>query len=131
MAQLLNMNTDDNLDQVVKFTIESNLYTFRLRYNDRSGWQLSIYDPDLFNIDQYDNTEAKLYGERKLMPNQNFLQFTHGVDTLPKGYLFLIDNEFPDKVDYEIPDRYNLGQGKRFELIYFTKDEFESYSEEV
>ena len=131
MAQIINIDTEDNLDQVIKFTIESRVYVFRLRYNDRSQWQLGIYDADLFNIDLVDNTEAKLYGERRLMPNQDFFKYTHGVSNLPTGYLFLIDNEFPDKFNYKLPDRYDLGQGKRFELIYYTKDEFESYLAEV
>ena len=131
MAQIINIDTEDNLDQVIKFTIESRVYVFRLRYNDRSQWQLGIYDADLFNIDVVDNTEAKLYGERRLMPNQDFFKYTHGVSNLPTGYLFLHDTEFPDKINYKLPDRYDLGQGKRFVLVYFTKDEFESYLAEV
>jgi len=131
MAQVLNIDTEDNLDQVIKVTLENNLYTFRLRYNDRSNWQLGIYDPEIFNISLADNTEAKLYGERKLMPNQNYFKYTNGVDYLPTGYLFLHDTDFPDRYNYKLPDRYDLGQGKRFVLVYFTKTEYESYESEL
>lgn len=125
MPQIINIDTEDNLDQILRVTIESNLYIFRLRYNDRSKWQLSLYDADLYDISLDDNTQAKLYGEKRLMPSQDFFKYTHEVETLPTGYLFLYDTENPAISDIELPDRYNLGQGKRFILVYFTKTEFE------
>ncbi len=123
MAQIINLDTEDNLDQVAKIILDSVLYIIRLRYNDRSGWQLSFYDPDTYNIDLADNSGAKLYGERKLMPNQDFFQHTNGVATLPSGHLFLDDTEYINKESYKLPDRYDLGQGKRFQLIYFSAAE--------
>lgn len=131
MAQYINIDTEDTLDQVVSVTLESNLYIFRLRYNNRSGWQMGIYDADLYSFDVTDNSGAKLYGERKLMPFQNFLKYTHDVENLPTGYLFLYDSEYVDKEDYELPSRYNLGQGNRFVLVYFTASEYEEYLAEV
>lgn len=131
MAQLINIDTDDNLDQVTKVILDGNLYVFRLRYNDRSGWQLGIYDPDIFNNNETDHTAAKLYGERKLMPNQNFFKYTHGLATLPTGYLFLHDTDFPDKYNYKLPERYDLGQDKRFVLVYFSKEEYDELVEEL
>lgn len=130
MAQYINIDTEDNLDQVVKVILEGVVYLFRLRYNDRSGWQLGIYDPDIFNINETDNTEAKLYGERKLMPSQNFFKYTHGVPELPTGYLFLYDSQILEGQEYKLPERYDLGQDKRFVLIYFSKEEYESLIEE-
>lgn len=127
MAQYINIDTEDNLDQVVKVLIEGTVYVFRLRYNDYSGWQLGIYDAEKYNFKEEDNTEAKLYGERKLMPFQNFLKFTHGVTSLPTGYLFLYDTESVEGKGYKLPDRYDLGQNKRFVLIYYSKEEVKSY----
>ncbi len=123
MAQIINLDTEDTLDQVAKIILEGVLYIIRLRYNDRSGWQLSFYDPNIFNIDLADNSSAKLYGERKLMPNQDYFAHTNGVSTLPSGHLFLDDTEYINKASYKLPSRYDLGQGKRFQLIYFTKAE--------
>ena len=131
MAQLINIDTEDNLDQVTEVLFDSVVYSLRLRYNNRSGWQLGVYDTTLFNIDIVDNTEAKLYGERKLMPNENFFKFTHGEPELPTGYLFLHDTEFPDKYNYKLPDRYDLGEGNRFVLVYFTKEEYEGFVQEA
>lgn len=130
MAQYINIDTDDKLDQVIKVILEGTVYLFRLRYNDRSGWQLGIYDPDLFNLNEFDNTAAKLYGERKLMPAQNYFKYTHGVDGLPTGYLFLYDSQILEGQQYKLPERYDLGQGKRFVLIYYTEEEYNSLIEE-
>jgi hypothetical protein len=85
-----------------------------------------LYDPDLFNIESTDNTPAKLYGERRLMPNHNFFKYTHNVSNLPTGYLVLYDTTTPDRYTYKLPDRFDLGQDKRFVLVYLTKDEIEN-----
>ena len=120
MSRKLNLNTDDVTDQTTTVILDSVEYVFRLRFSSRAGWQLSIYDPDLYDYDAVDNTEAKLYGERRLMPNQDFFKFVNGSDSLPTGVLMLFDDNEPSTQDYELPTRYNLGQGKRFTLNYFT-----------
>lgn len=123
MAQIINIDTENNLDQVIKVLIEGNSYIFRLRYNDRSQWQLGVYDPKLYNINAESNIEAKLYGERRLMPNHDFFKYSHSVPTLPTGVLMLYDTLNPDRYTYKLPDRFDLGQDKRFVLVYLTKED--------
>ncbi len=125
MAKFLNLDTDDTPDQYTKIIFDSVVYMLRIRYNDRSGWQLSLYDYDLFDETATDNTEAKIFGETKVMPNQNVFKYANGYDGLPTGYLILSDTDYPDLYNYEYPTRYNLGSGKRFKFVYFTADEYE------
>lgn len=129
MAKYLNINTTDKTDFTTTVLLDGVAYLFRPRYNTRSGWQLGIYDKSLYSKDSNDNSSAKLYGERKLIPRQNFFKFTGGVDTLPTGNLYLYDTEDTGVVEY--PTRYNLGQGKRFVLVYFTKEEIDELNSEV
>lgn len=128
MAKYLNIDTDNQTDQFTKVIIESVVYMVRLRFNYRSGWQMSFYDYDLFDENADDNEDALLYGESKLMPSQNFFKYTNGSESLPTGYLFLYDTNQPDAQEYEYPTRYNLGSGKRFRLVYFTKEQFETFA---
>lgn len=123
MAQYLNVSTEDTTDQILSFIIEGVEYLFRLRFNYRSEWQGALYDPALYDIDAVDNEAAKIYGEKKLMPFQDFLKYADKELTIPAGSIYLIDTEYPESVDYEYPTRYNLGTDSRFVLVYFEEGE--------
>ena len=127
MAKYLNLDTEDTPDQYTKIIFDSVVYILRLRYNNRTGWRLSLYDYNTFDSSLDDNSESQIFGERTLMPNQNIFKYNNGVSSLPTGYLFLYDTEDPDISEYEYPTRYNLGSGNRFKLVYFSKTEYESY----
>jgi len=129
MPRYLNIDTTDKTDVTTTILIESVVYLFRLRYSYRSEWQLGIYDNDTYSSEVSDNSEAKLYGDRKLVPSQDFLKYAKYDDKLPSGNLYLYDTEDPTTEEYEVPSRYNLGQGKRFVLIYYTADEISALLE--
>lgn len=128
MAQYLNIDTTDKTDLITKVILDSVLYIFRLRYSYRSGWQLGIYDSSLYQYDATDNTPAKLYGDRNLVPNQNYLKYVKTTDSLPHGYLAVVDTEEGADVESVLPSRYDLGLGKRFVFVYFTEDEIAEYT---
>ena len=125
MAKFLNINTDDTPDQYTKIIFDSIVYRLRLRYNDRSGWQLSLYDNGTFDETSSDNSGSLIFGETKVMPNQNIFKYKKLENTLPTGTLILSDTDYPDVLNYEYPTRYNLGSGKRFKFVYFSEGEFE------
>ena len=70
-----------------------------------------------------------MYGDRKLVPNQNYLKYAYAYDNLPKGFLTLYDTDPSVTGEVEMPSRYDLGLGNRFVLVYFTEDEVAELSE--
>lgn len=122
----LNFDVDElNLDQYIDYNLDSVIYKFRIRYNPRSGWQLSIYDPEVFDPRVVNNRAAKLYGERKMMPFQNILKNSVS-PYIPQGYLALIDTEFTNFQNYIPPTYDNIGSDQRFVLVYSSKSEMEA-----
>ncbi|AUR92161.1 hypothetical protein NVP1170O_048 [Vibrio phage 1.170.O._10N.261.52.C3] len=108
-------------NQTSKLILDNVEYVFHVYYNSRiDGWYASFYDPELYSSDQTDNSLALIYGGRRLMPNQDVFGRIKNLP-LPKGALVCIDtllSEYPPKVGKD-----NFGNGKQYELIYFTEDE--------
>lgn len=121
MAKELNID-GSNYDQTFSQIIDNILYIFHIYYNKRSGWYLSVYDSDLYNEDSDDNTEALIYGGRKLMPNQSLFKMVSD-DRLPTGALFCVDTDLKDITDKGQVVIDNFGIGKRYRLVYFPLSE--------
>ncbi|AGH32167.1 hypothetical protein VPHG_00100 [Vibrio phage 11895-B1] len=126
--QYLNLTTADYLtDQYRKFLMEGTQYVVRLRYNPRSGWQLALYDPTLFDPESYQNTEALLLGEKKLTPFQNFFNVRQP-NNVPQGYLTLFDSEYTGIKTFRMPEINEIGNDLRYKLAYFTETEITELS---
>lgn len=114
--------------------LDSVEYIFHIYWNDSlakrgfsdSGWYLSIYNPSLFDLQDLtaDQSPALLRGGIKIMPNALLLEEEDESTGLPSGYLGCMDNtpEKGAKEDFKVT-LDNFGTGKRFELVYFTKQE--------
>ena len=126
-----------NYNQLFSVILDSVEYLFHLSWNNAlskrgfrdSGWELTIYDPTLFDINDFLNSgeaqyEALIQGATKLMPNTQILNNSY-FTKLPTGVLFCGDRS-PEKGLSD--DEYyigldNFGVGKRFDLYYTTREE--------
>ena len=114
------LGIDNSLpNQYSRLFIDNVNYILGIYYSTRmDGWYLTFYDYNLFDPSKDDNSEALLYGGIRLMPNQDCLSLV--IDKrLPTGYLIPVDTLDADKPPRIGKD--NLGTGKRFELVYFSK----------
>lgn len=129
-----------NYNQIFPVVLDSVEYMFHLGWNNAeakrgfrdSGWELSIYDSSLLNIDTFLSSgdaqyNALIQGEVKLMPNQQILNRAY-FKKLPSGILFCGDR-YPEEglsdEEYYI-GLDNFGSGKRFDLYYTTEEELSS-----
>ena len=122
MAKQLNVN-GDNYDQFFTQILDNVEYTLHVYYNSRSGWYISFYESALFVEDAVDNTEALIYGGRKLMPNQDVFGRIYD-DRLPTGFLYCVDSTLSDITEQVQLTVDNFGKGKRYNLVYFAEREF-------
>lgn len=123
MAIEINIDTTNKPDSYIEMPFDDKQFILRLRYNPRSGWKLSLYDPTLFKRDILtDNTTAKVYGEVAVMPLQDSFKFISNT-SLPQGQLILLDNEARKPSDFKYPEENEIGVNKRFSLYYFPVGE--------
>jgi len=117
MTIALNVN-GDILDRVYSFKIEGNKYYFHVRYNQRvSSWQVCLYDSE---NNPLDNPDAELLLDLgRMMPN-SALTWLYG---LFSGEIVCVDT-IGDKADV-VKD--NFGDGKQYQLVYFTEEETDTY----
>ena len=121
MSKQLNID-GDNYDQFFSQIIDNVEYILHVYYNHRSGWYVSFYDATLYKESAVENSEALIYGGRKLMPNQQVL-LRISDDRLPKGLLYCVDTEVSPTEDQVQLTIDNFGVGRRYNLIYFTEGE--------
>jgi len=110
MASILNTNNALN-NQIQDFQIEGITYRINTYWNVRSGWYVSIFDQDGIDI---------LTG-LLCVPDYNLTWRYSRAGGLFPGDLWVIDNE-PTKGEPVI-NQGDFGDGKRFQLIYFTQTE--------
>lgn len=138
----------------IKFQVDGNVYRNRFKeildgveylflvyWNDslktrgfiNSGWYIDIYNPDLYDYEKDDNTEALILGGQKLMPNSNILK-NFRLEDLPSGDLLCIDTLIGEdrKLNQEV-DINTFGENRRYELWYYSEGElsqdFEDFTE--
>ncbi|AUR93497.1 hypothetical protein NVP1187O_184 [Vibrio phage 1.187.O._10N.286.49.F1] len=126
-----------NYNQLFSVILDSVEYLFHLSWNNalskrgfrESGWELTIYDPALFDINDFLDSgeaqyEALIQGATKLMPNTQILNNAYFTE-LPTGVLFCGDRSSEQGLSDE--EYYigldNFGVGKRFDLYYTTEEE--------
>jgi hypothetical protein len=112
MAYELNFDTDNIINQTKKFNIESKVYNIHCYYNYRSGWYLGLYS---------DVKEAIKLGVR-MMPGGLFFDDTD----LFSGVFICVDTDVDS--ENEVITRDNFGQGKRYQIWYFTETDIKNYS---
>lgn len=122
MASILNID-GTNYNQYFTQTLDSEEYILHVYYNRRSGWYISFYDSDLFDEEETDNSDALIYGGRKLMPNQDVLGRVVDEDNLPQGALYCVDTDIRDTSEQETVTKGTFGSGNRYNLVYFTEEE--------
>jgi hypothetical protein len=121
MAKILNIN-GTNYNQYFTQILDNQEYVVHIYYNTRSGWYISFYDPDIYESSSVDNTEALIYGGRKLVPNQEILLRVID-DRLPQGSLFCYDTNLRETSKQSSIVLDNFGSNKRYQVIYFTEEE--------
>lgn len=125
MPNVLNIDGED-YNQFFSQIIDSVEYILHVYYNSRSGWYISFYDADLYDETATDNSEALIYGGRKLMPNQNVLKRVYD-ERLPSGALSCLDLEYTEIKDLPEVKDGTFGEGYRYRLVYFTEEEVAEY----
>lgn len=113
MAVTLNVDSAE-LNQIQEYQLEGVTYKIQSRWNDRSGWEISIFDEDSVAI--LTSLTAK--------PNQNLTWRYSREGGLFTGDIWVLDNFLGGDESEEI-DENNFGQGRRFILMYLTKTEME------
>ena len=124
MAVSLNINTDnDQLNQSQNFNIEGIVYIIKARFNSSrkvgdsnrdGGWYISLYDVD---------SNPMLTGIR-CMPNRDMFKLSLD-PPLFTGTVYCVDTELDPANNFINLD--NFGQGKRYQLWYFSKEELDSF----
>lgn len=127
MAVSLNINTDnDQLNQKQRFNIEGRIYILRTYFNSRKN----IGDPDRsggWYIGLYDVDDVAILTGLKLLPNRDMF-FRSSDTTIFTGSIFCVDT-IDDNTD-SVLDLDNFGQGKRYQLWYFTREELDDFNED-
>jgi hypothetical protein len=117
------LNVDGtNPNQIVEFQIEGVNFYFHVRWNERMGWVMSIYDSD--NNPATDSSLTPLLGGLKCMPNGLMTWRYSRSGGLFSGDILVLDTE--SDINGEIT-RDNFGQNLRFVPTYFTEDELSEY----
>lgn len=121
MAVSLNTNTEnDQLNQKQSFSIEGVSYIIRTYFNSRKldsdlerggGWYVSLHDSD----------DIPIVTGLKLMPSRSMFNRVTNPAKLFTGHVICIDT-LP-QTSYNALDLDNYGQGKRYQLWYFTEQE--------
>lgn len=113
MALSLNMNTDNSYNVKQSFTLNGEQYILRLYWNVRSGWYLRIASDE----------DVEIVGV-KVMPNKILLQQHQYLNPFNGGQLVCVDTDPQEGVFIE---KDNVGEGKRYQIWYYTQEELRSY----
>lgn len=114
-------------NDVRDFLIEGRTFYTHQVWNTRMGWSISIYNLDPTKPDINGATVTPIIAGLKAMPNGGltWLYNTRSGSELFSGDIIVFDTEGGDINTKILKD--DLGQGKRFQLIYFTKEELEKF----
>lgn len=123
-----------NYNQIFSIVLDAKEYVFHVYWNNslakrkfsKSGWYLNIHKAEGFIWEDLrePNNESLLQGGIKIMPLSDVFH-TYNVPEFPKGKLLCIDTkpELGRLKDYQVT-LDNFGNGKRFQLVYYTESEF-------
>lgn len=124
MSIRINVDTT-KLNKKFKLILESVEYQMHCYWNDRQGWYLSVYDTDTYDEDLEDNQDALIVGGLKLLPQRNMFKYVSDERLELEGAVFCADFDPTSTIaggeTYVTLD--NFGKGKRFRLVYFSKEE--------
>lgn len=124
----VSLDIDGNLpNDVREFLIEGRTYYTHQVWNKRMGWVISLYNQDPTKPDIEGGNVLPIIGGLKAMPNGGltWLYRTISGNTLFSGDIIVWDTEGGDINTQILQD--DLGQGKRFQLVYFTAEELELF----
>ena len=124
----VSLDIDGSLpNDVREFLIEGRTYYTHQVWNTRMGWVISLYDQDPTKPDIVGVVVEPIIAGLKAMPNGGltWLYQTISGGRLFSGDIIVWDTEAGDINTKILKD--DLGQGKRFQLIYFTQEELELF----
>lgn len=130
-----NIRVDGDIyNQTRDFTFDGVVYILNIRWNDaalirgvnNSGWMVTLADKDLYQQEGLSENSIIL-ASQKLMHNQNIFENFYYLN-IPTGALVAFDTEGND--DKEVT-KYNFGEGRRYQLKYFSKTEFDELNQEL
>ncbi len=124
----VSLDIDGSLpNDVREFLIEGRSYYTHQVWNTRMGWVISLYNQDPTKPDITGGDVVPIIAGLKAMPNGGltWLYQTISGGRLFSGDIIVWDTEAGDINTQILKD--DLGQGKRFQLIYFTKEELEIF----
>ncbi|ADX88574.1 hypothetical protein 2018Mat167_0380 [Vibrio phage ICP1] len=130
-----NIRVDGDIyNQTRDFTFDGVVYILNIRWNDsalirganNSGWMVTLADKDLYQQEGLSENSIIL-ASQKLMHNQNIFENFYYLN-IPTGALVAFDTE--GNGDKEVT-KYNFGEGRRYQLKYFSKTEFDELNQEL
>lgn len=124
----VSLDIDGSLpNDVREFLIEGRTYYTHQVWNTRMGWVISLYDQDPTKPDIVGGVVEPIIAGLKAMPNGGltWLYQTISDGRLFSGDIIVWDTEAGDINTKILKD--DLGQGKRFQLVYFTQEELELF----
>lgn len=123
MTIALNVDGDD-YNKVYKFNIEGAPYYFHVYYNTRSeGWQVVIYDTENNPTTTNKSEIQVLIDCGKMMPNGACVWRYSKSGGLFNGELVCVNMQGKSPSKLEPVTKYNFGEGREYQLVYFTEDE--------
>lgn len=112
----------DVYNSINSFSIDSTKYYLHCYYTSRSGWQLDIYDGD--NNPSSAETLNPLLCTGRMMPNSALTWKYSRTSGLFSGEIVCVDYEGTGVIPVT---KDNFGDGRQYQLTYFTEDEIEEY----